>query len=446
MCKQQMTTVSEDLQGEKYDGRRADVWSCGVILYALLVGALPFDDDNLRQLLEKVKRGVFHIPHFVPPDCQNLLRGMIEVDSDKRLTLAEINRHTWITAAGKGELELEMSMMDVVQTHIIPSKDVIDPDVLQAITSLGCFKEQEKLIEGLLSPHHNTEKVIYFLLLERKRKRPTREDELDDLRTSIQTTKNQQEDPPKKRIDTCRINGNSTLNLGQISQGSPITPRKQLRHEKRMTSSHTSCSSFTSTTKVSPYKNTSDLNEIAPLILVNQYTQPQHLSFPLSNEKKDKHQMTELSESVITNTKIQVQDTTLDTNKEVIHPEINNCASTSGVHHWKSRLNTIKNSFLGSPRFHRRKLLTSIEDVNLTPESSPEFTKKSWFGNLMMTEKDETFTILTKGKQLSTLKADLIHVFLSGDMPKVKKGAVYKKRYQEEELFKAIQYVKDGKF
>lgn len=106
------------LKGEKYDGRKADAWSCGVILFALLVvslqllpkqcgdnyisfestpppsiswpvlqGALPFDDDNLRNLLEKVKLGVFHMPHFIPPDCQSLLRGMIEVDATKRLTV-----------------------------------------------------------------------------------------------------------------------------------------------------------------------------------------------------------------------------------------------------------------------------------------------------------------------------------------------------------------------
>lgn len=51
-------------------------------------GALPFDDDNLRRLLEKVKRGTFHIPHFVPIECQELLRGLIEVDVNKRLTVS----------------------------------------------------------------------------------------------------------------------------------------------------------------------------------------------------------------------------------------------------------------------------------------------------------------------------------------------------------------------
>jgi BR serine/threonine kinase len=106
----------------------------------------------------------------------------------------------------------------------------------------------------------------------------------------------------------------------------------------------------------------------------------------------------------------------------------------SGGQLWKTRLTNIKNSFLGSPRFHRRKMQSmsieiqgcewcwlwfvavvsvSTEEVHLTPESSPELTKKSWFGNLIATEKDETFTILVKGKPLSTVKAHLIHAFLS---------------------------------
>lgn len=55
-------------------------------------GALPFDDDNLRVLLEKVKRGQFHVPPYVPPGAQELLRGMVEVNPRKRMT---VSRHVF---------------------------------------------------------------------------------------------------------------------------------------------------------------------------------------------------------------------------------------------------------------------------------------------------------------------------------------------------------------
>lgn len=143
--------------------------------------------------------------------------------------------------------------MEVVQTHIIPSASAVDPDVLNAICSLGCFKEREKLIQELLSQKysklilnlkfvifnifflflnyffsHNTEKVIYFLLLERKRRRPALEDDEEisgrPARPEIQP---EQIDPPRKRLDTCRINGQNSFQYGQISEGSPVTPRRQ---------------------------------------------------------------------------------------------------------------------------------------------------------------------------------------------------------------------------
>jgi BR serine/threonine kinase len=48
---------------------------------------LPFDDENLKQLLEKIKKGAFQIPSYVPYECQELLKSMIEIDPNKRMTV-----------------------------------------------------------------------------------------------------------------------------------------------------------------------------------------------------------------------------------------------------------------------------------------------------------------------------------------------------------------------
>ncbi|XP_064635686.1 serine/threonine-protein kinase BRSK2-like isoform X2 [Lineus longissimus] len=370
----------EVIRGDKYDGRKADVWSCGVILYALLVGALPFDDDNLRQLLEKVKKGVFHIPHFVPPECQNLLRGMIEVDPKKRLKLEDIHKHPWVLgwrtnqpvpfssnlfhSDTRSDVELELPMTQVVQTSVIPGVEDLDPDVLSTMNSLQCFKDKDKLISELLGPVHNTEKVVYFLLLDRKLRNPCHEDS-EEIRSKSETvTSSITVDPPRKRIDSVQLNGSpSRLSLGSISEGSPVASRRTLAVQQARKNS---LSSVNSTPSASPLNS--------PKMPVRGLSTP-----------SDSPQQTP--------------------------------PGSPGVQQptpWKTRLNTIKNSFLGSPRFHRRKMqVPVVEDITLTPDSSPELTKRSWFGALMGTDRDEHHFIMIKGKPISQIKADLVHAFLS---------------------------------
>lgn len=75
-------------QGLNYHGSSSDIWSCGIILFALLTGRLPFDDENIRHLLAKVKVGKFTMPPELPSDAKDLIRRMLEVNPEKRITVS----------------------------------------------------------------------------------------------------------------------------------------------------------------------------------------------------------------------------------------------------------------------------------------------------------------------------------------------------------------------
>ncbi|XP_029691853.1 serine/threonine-protein kinase BRSK1-like isoform X3 [Takifugu rubripes] len=505
----------EVIRGEKYDGRRADVWSCGVILFALLVGALPFDHDNLRQLLEKVKSGVFHMPHFIPPDCQNLLKGMIEVKSDKRLTLDEIQKHPWYQG-GRNEPCPEQAPPRRVCLKRILSLTELDPDVLESMYSLGCFRDQVKLKQDLTREEENQEKMIYYLLLDRKERYPSCEDEDLPPRNDI--------DPPRKRVDSpmltrhgrCRPERKSLEVLSVTEQGSPTPPRRALDasvHNQRsrsvsgastglsssplssprspvftfsqseVTSSSTSSSkdpkSGTATTsrptRPAPDPKTQTLPSKGPTERPQLHSMkslplqtprspspspspllspiPRFFNFPSPSVFKSKnvHSPSNSSATPPPVSQVTPQGSPLPTPLGTpVHqvqysssttPPSSSSSSSSRVDggggaslsltppsspgspglaasssgHWRTRLNSFKNNLLGSPRFHRRKLQvpTSEDMSSLTPESSPELAKRSWFGNFISLEKEEQIFVLIRDKPLSSIKADIVQAFLS---------------------------------
>ncbi|KAM9366761.1 serine/threonine-protein kinase BRSK2-like [Symphorus nematophorus] len=372
----------EVIRGEKYDGRKADAWSCGVILFALLVGALPFDDDNLRNLLEKVKLGVFHMPHFIPPDCQNLLRGMIEVDATKRLTLEQIQKHTWYLA-GKNEPEPEQPVPRKVAIRTLASAEEIDPDVLESMHSLGCFRDKDKLTKDLLSEDDNQEKMIYFLLLDRKERYPSHEDQNLPPRNEI--------DPPRKRVDSPMLSRHGKRRperksmevLSVTEGGSPVPVRRAIdmaTHGQRSRSISGASSGLSTSPLSSPRVTPHPSPRGSPL--------PTPKGTPVHTPK----------------------DSPTGTPSPTPPP-----SPSIGGMPWRTRLNSIKNSFLGSPRFHRRKMqVPTQEDMSsLTPDSSPELAKKSWFGNFINLEKEEQIFIVIRDKPLSSIKADIVHAFLS---------------------------------
>ncbi|KAK9133370.1 hypothetical protein Scep_012898 [Stephania cephalantha] len=76
-----------------YDGAVSNVWSCGVILYALLTASLLFDDRNLEVLYQKAAKGKTNMPSWLSPGAQNLIRRILDPNPPTRITIAEIKEN-----------------------------------------------------------------------------------------------------------------------------------------------------------------------------------------------------------------------------------------------------------------------------------------------------------------------------------------------------------------
>lgn len=86
--------------GNRYDAKKADIWSCGVILYAMLYGCYPFSNKE-PDYIRKIVTATYHMPPDVQvsAECKDLLTRLLVADSEQRLSMEDIKAHPWFTHA-----------------------------------------------------------------------------------------------------------------------------------------------------------------------------------------------------------------------------------------------------------------------------------------------------------------------------------------------------------
>ncbi|XP_071552135.1 uncharacterized protein [Panulirus ornatus] len=154
----------ELFEGKEYDGPKADVWSLGVILFVLVCGYLPFDAKTLQTLRSIVVAGKFRVPYFMSSACDNLIRKMLQVDPEKRISIERIMQHKWITMEG-----IEPKIKEILQYFSTDESDLPPPDsdqVLEHMMHIIPDLDREKILQCVHGMKFDHISAIYHLLEE----------------------------------------------------------------------------------------------------------------------------------------------------------------------------------------------------------------------------------------------------------------------------------------
>ncbi|KAK2652964.1 hypothetical protein Ddye_012820 [Dipteronia dyeriana] len=104
LCGTPAYVAPEILTKKGYDGAKVDVWSCGVILFVLTAGYLPFSDSNLMAMYKKIYKGEFRCPKWMSSDLKRFLSRLLDTNPETRITVDQIIKDPWFKKGGFKEI------------------------------------------------------------------------------------------------------------------------------------------------------------------------------------------------------------------------------------------------------------------------------------------------------------------------------------------------------
>ena len=147
----------EMVLGFSYNGLLTDIWSSGIILYAMLCGSFPFDDDSEQILYSKIIKGVFEFPSdiYLTKEAKDLIRKILVVNPNRRANIEEIKRDPWFSKCYIPIYGLFLPIQEIP----------IDDEIINEMEKYGYKKEE--IIINVKNNRHNEITTFYYLLVKK---------------------------------------------------------------------------------------------------------------------------------------------------------------------------------------------------------------------------------------------------------------------------------------
>ena len=159
-CGSPCYAAPEMISGKDYEGFYSDLWSCGVVLYCMLVGRLPFDDEDIKKLYHNIKLANYVMPNFLSNYAQDILRRILVTNPKRRIKLDELKRHPFILLSEKTPMYKGI----IVDNDEIP----VDYDIVQMMKEKYFNSEEDYNINCDIIIGNIKITTIYYLLFKLK--------------------------------------------------------------------------------------------------------------------------------------------------------------------------------------------------------------------------------------------------------------------------------------